>query len=326
MNMKEYGGYLPLEIHTGSEYYANTDACDIARVNSGRTALSLAIMLCNASKIYIPVYNCESVEKELKKRKIAYGFYSIDKNFMPIGVNLKPDEYLVYINYYGIMPREQLRKIKEQYKNVIFDNTQAFFSQPFMDCFNCYSCRKFIGVSDGAYLIKKGIEIGKLHLGKDQSYQRAKYLLKCIDCGTNAAYADHLYSEEDIAQDILEMSNLTRLILSSADYERIKEKRVENFLYLHKYLAAINQLDIDRTEQIPMVYPLLIADETMRAKLVENKVYIPQWWKYVLGNERSNDWERCLSQFLLPIPIDQRYGQTDMENILKIILDKGGVQ
>lgn len=318
--MKEYGGYLPLERSIRQEYY-NEGSYNLLRLNSGRTAISVALNLSSAKKVYIPVYNCISVENELKKRSIAYEFYNIDRDFLPVNVSLEKDEYLLYINYFGITPKECIEQIKKTYVNVIFDNTQAFFARPVLDCYNCYSCRKFIGVSDGSYLIKKDIDASKLSLKKDYSYKRAEYLLKCIDCGTNAAYSEHLLCEDDIAQDILEMSNLTRYILSSIDYEAVKYKRLANFNYTHKILCNINELNIHLEEQIPMVYPLLIKNSNLRKILVDNKIYVPQWWKWIINSDISNDWEKYLSEFLIPIPIDQRYNQSDMDYILKIILD-----
>ena len=70
-----------------------------------------------------------------------------------------------------------------------------------------------------------------------------------------------------------------------------------------------------------MVYPLLVEDDQLRHVLIENKIYISQWWKWVLSNNNSNDFEKKLSKYLLPLPIDQRYDLKDMEMVAAIIID-----
>ena len=65
---------------------------------------------------------------------------------------------------------------------------------------------------------------------------------------------------------------------------------------------------------------LVIYHLKSNPKLIENKIYIPQWWKYILSMGVSNNFERKLSKYLLPLPIDQRYNDIDMEFIANIII------
>ena len=44
------------------------------------------------------------------------------------------------------------QSIKKIYGNIIVDHTHAFFQKPLKGIDTLYSCRKFWGVSDGAYL------------------------------------------------------------------------------------------------------------------------------------------------------------------------------
>lgn len=115
----------------------------------------------------------------------------------------------------------------------------------------------------------------------DISCFRAIFLFKSIELGTNEAYEDNLHNEEELENAGMKaMSMLTRRILRSADYDEIAGKRVANFKELHAVLGKFNELDLSCYKEIPMVYPLL-TDRVDRGYLVDNKVYVPQWWKWL---------------------------------------------
>lgn len=70
-----------------------------------------------------------------------------------------------------------------------------------------------------------------------------------------------------------------------------------------------------------MVYPLLPKNRIDRKILIQMKIYIPQWWKWVINQEKATRWEIELSQSLLPLPIDHRYNEKEMQILTKIIQD-----
>lgn len=316
--MKEYGGYLSLELKRGREYY-QLDETKQLRVNNGRSAIICAIEDGKYKKIYIPLYTCHSVLEALEKRKIKYEIYNIDSDFEPIDVKLKKDELLLWTNYFGIASQEKIKRIVSKYGNVLVDNTQAFFAEPVMEAYNVYSCRKFFGVSDGAYLIHANIT--PMALEKDVSWKSASYLFEAIEEGTNHAYQHSLENEKRIEESgIRAMSVLTKHILMSIDYEEVISRRKHNFDFLHRELRMVNQLNISNFDCIPMVYPLLIENKDLREKLIKKRIYVPQWWKWVAENDKANEFERKLSNYLLPLPIDQRYDGNDLKFVSDVIL------
>ena len=319
----EIGGYLPIELNTGEEYY-NYDNNSLIRLNSARNAILLAIRDGGYSKVYIPLYLCPSVKDALKSRDICFEEYNISRNLLPdISLPIQKLETenacIILVNYYGILKRELIEQYIISHKYIIVDNTQGFFCDPFIDVYNVYSCRKFFGVSDGAYLIHKNL--GSYNFEIDISYKRMAHLISSIEMGTNFSYQESLKCEEDINRsEILLMSKLTKKILQGIDYEKIKKKRNDNFNYLHTRLQKYNLLEIDEKNiDAPMVYPFLFVDETLREKLITQRIYIPQWWKICLDNPKSNDFEKTLSQYLFPLPIDQRYNTWNMAHIVDTI-------
>ena len=117
------------------------------------------------------------------------------------------------------------------------------------------------------------------------------------------------------------MSHLTNKILSSIDYERIKQKRKENFEYLHNELKEINLLENIDIKSTPFIYPFITNDLQLREKLIKNKIYIAKYWSEVLDRDSISNVEIDFVNKLMPLPIDQRYDFDDMYRILKIIKD-----
>lgn len=314
--MKEYGGYLSFDFGEGKEYY---DGDDVVALNCARNAIVYSVLDGRFEKIYIPFYMCKVIEETLEKNCINYEKYHINEAFEPINVNLKSRECILYPNYFGLFSDRKIESVINKYVNVILDNTQAFFFRPKLEVYNVYSCRKFIGVTDGAYVVKKGI--GHLRYGIDKSYHRIQYLFKSVEMGTNAAYHDNLLVEKELSDSkILEMSFVTHQLLRTVNYDSVIQKRKENFDKLNDMISKIGFTRVDRKEEcIPMIYPLWSNNDKMREHLVLNHIYVPYWWQYLLEIPEINKFEKELSTRLLPLPIDQRYNEQDMKAMVEVI-------
>ena len=59
----------------------------------------------------------------------------------------------------------------------------------------------------------------------------------------------------------------------------------------------------------------------MLEKLRDMKVYTGRWWNSVLKNVPEDSFEAFLSLYMLPLPIDQRYGNNEIKTIHKIVCE-----
>ncbi len=293
----------------------------VARFNCGRNAIAAALLAVDPRKVYIPYYVCEVVRQTLGRYGIPYAFYFINEELEPAGIELSEDEWLLYANYFGTQPESRIRRIAGQYKRVIFDNTQAFYAEPVLEdqCFNVYSPRKFFGVIDGGYLVWNGTEEVGTDYPADISWDRGAFLLKGTELGTNAAYQENLDSMESFSEGIRMMSPLTEKMLRAVDYQRAGEIRQKNYEMLIREFRDLNQLDLPMNGYAPFVYPLLIRKEGLRRQLVDHGIYVSQWWKYLLKEVPKDSLEAELSEWLLPLPVDQRYTQEDMLEMSGIV-------
>lgn len=321
---KEFGGYLPLELKEGHELFDRYAKAKVARFNSGRASIVAAAQTVRPIKLYIPRYNCSVVREALQQAGIAYSFYSLDKDLEPAVDSIEEGAWLLYVPYFGTASDEKNDRIAKRYKNVIFDNTQAFFAKPVLDgnCMNVYSPRKFVGLVDGGYLVWSGNREVSEEYPQDISWERAGFLSKSIELGTNAAYKDNLDSKVCLADGIKRMSVLTHRMLKSLDYDDLANRRDRNYRVLIDRFKDVNQLELPMDGFAPFVYPLVVDDPDLRRKVVGSRIYVPQWWKYLLDEVPEDSIEAWLSKWLLPLPVDHRYTEQDMEEMADIILNQ----
>ena len=319
MRQKAIGGYFSLELpyNNNGEYHRNA-----IRLNSGRYCLEYVLRVKKYKKVYLPYYMCDAVLQPINKLGLDYQFYHIDRYFH-ISETLHPkrDEVILYCNYFGLMD-EYVKIVTDRYApNIIIDNTQAFFSRPLPEIDTFYTCRKFFGVADGAYLYTD--KEADFDIPQDYSSSRMLFLLDRLDKSAEEAFCDYHKNEDFLDHDTIKrMSKVTQTIMSSIDYRDIAGRRLYNFDYLNDKFGLSNGLEIHLEKgSIPMIYPYFVKDENLRKKLIDHKIYIPSYWPNVSSWCNSIDIETYFSYLLLPLPVDQRYGIEDMDTIHSVITE-----
>ena len=319
MNFKEYGGYLPLELpRKKKEYFYKKNDLDLLRVNSGRSAFFYSVKSQNIKTIYLPYFNCIETKDPFIDNKVKIKYYYLDENLLPKDIFLKENEYLLWTNYYGNASEKDIKNITSNFSNIIIDNCNAFFSKPIKNAYNCYSTRKFFGVSDGGYLIRENLNI-KETLESDSSYDGFNHLIKQIELGTNQGYEDNLKNEKRISNKYLAMSKLTRYLLERINYNEIQDIRKNNLLRTHNNLKEFNKFEVNIESNTHLYYPLLIENDNLRNKLIEEKIYVPFLWQHILEELPKNTIEYYLAKYTILLPIDQRYTLDDIDNISYIV-------
>lgn len=313
--MEPIGGYFSLELPHYEEYHK-----DAFRLNTGRNCLEYILRVRQYRKVYIPYYTCDVVLEPFRKLVIPYEYYHVNI-YLEIQdeIVLKEGEALLFTNYYGLKQR-YIENLAQQYGNrLIVDNTQAFYAKPLDGIDTFYTCRKFFGVPDGAYLYTD--KLLDVELEQDQSYERLLSLTKRIDLSPEAGYQDFRdISKALVGQPIKRMSKLTQRMMQGIDYESAAQRRRANYLMLNKALGKENNLELPlEDDAVPMVYPYLVPENGLREKLIENKIFVARYWPSVLECTAPDDIDYLLAYQMQPLPTDQRYGEEEMNRILLII-------
>lgn len=311
--MREIGGYLCLDKCNEPLKHEGAIA-----LNSGRNCLAYLIEKKHIKKIFLPKFLCASVGDVCRSLGVVIEYYSIGKNFTPI-IPDKLDGWLYVVNYYGQLDNKSINEYKEKYLLVIVDNIQAYYQEPCNGIDTIYTCRKFFGVTDGAFLYSDAELDDSLEI--DFSSDRIEHIVGSFERGASAYYSGYVASEEKFENmPVRKMSLLTDNLLRAIDYDAIRKKRTDNFSYLHSRLAKLNKLDL-AIPTGPYMYPLYIDNGAeIRKKLQQIKIFIPTLWPDVFNICSEDELEYDMAKNILPIPVDQRYGIEDMKYIVEEVL------
>ena len=309
--MREIGGYLGLESFPGKEYYS-----DLIAVNSGRNALLYLLKARKIRKLYLPQYLCESVSLLCRREGYDYSLYHIDKKFRPVfDQTLKDGEYLYVVNSFGQLDQDTILELKAKHNQIIVDNVQAFFQRPLPGVDTVYSCRKFFGVPDGGYVATDACIAEDLR--QDVSRKRMGHILGRFDEDCASMFYEDFRNNDRIFAELplMTMSRLTHNLMQRIDYPAARARREQNYAFIHESLEQSNPLKL-RLPEGPYAYPFY-CDNGMEVKrrLAERGIYVATLWPVLLRCDGRL--EKKYAENILPLPIDQRYGEADMEYMLE---------
>lgn len=319
--MKPIGGYFELELSKSKNIFHN----DLIAVNSGRSALKLILQHTAPQIVYVPYYTCDVTLEPINELKIPFKFYRIDKDLAPAIDKIESTAVLLYVNYFGVSERN-VERVSEMFSNVIIDNSQSFYSNYIEGIPTFYSPRKFFGLPDGGFTYIPKLQ-DHIQIKAGTSFEKCSHLLKRIDLNAEAAYEDFQRNDKKLSSEgLTRMSSLTQSLLQNINFDEVAEKRKHNFAYLHK---RIHHLNLFKTRQpsnnVPLVYPFLSEKHSLREFLISNKIFVAKYWPNVTSwFSNKNSIEHYLTNNLLALPIDQRYGEEEMDFVAEKIISYYG--
>lgn len=313
------GGYFELELPQQNELpYQGS-----MRFQSARSAFLALLRAGQPKRIWMPRFICDSMLAPLDQEQIECVWYDVNNKLaVESGIQLGGDDWLLYVNYFGVC-NSNVAELRRRFSphQLVLDYSQAFFDSPDDSALaTIYSPRKFFGVPDGGILVSQ-IQTSLPTSQDVGSFERTSHLIRRLGDTAESGYADFQRAENSLIEcEPKRMSKLTEKILSSVDFESIGRRRRENFLYLHELLGRSNLTSIDRSQvSAPLCYPYMTEDSDLRDRLIKNKVYVATYWPDAVERV-AEDWAEKMVVNLLPLPVDQRYGQSDMRRIASIIL------
>ena len=350
---KEIGGYIELDTYRLPMLHEGALA-----LNCGRNALAYLICKRGIRKLRIPRFICDSVTGVCEREGAAYSFYEVGLDFLPSDLSvsemqLEDGEWFYLVNYYSQLDQDMIARYARMCGGrIIVDLSQSYFQEPLPHVDSLYTCRKYFGVADGAFLYT---DVERDELPRDESFERMHFLLGRYERGASEFYGEYVANNDlFVNEPVKAMSRLTWNLLHGIDYRMVEERRLANFGYLQERLKAVNQLErqpvgsqgepqvvrqpvnlqpVDRQEQSKefagqglrlgtFMYPLLIdGGVEVRKMLQARKIYIPTLWPDVFQFASPGSIEYRMAQDILPLPIDQRYGTDVMEYLVQNVLE-----
>lgn len=332
------------------EKYGKKHKCFTA---SGREAIELALISLERERpdvpkrCLMPAYMCDSVFLPFRHRGWELIFYAVDNGLASVGealfqLTLETDPGLIFIHpYYGVDTcrglRAQLAAIRKSGVLVMEDVTQSYYLETAGKeaDFVVGSLRKWYAVPDGGFvaselsLAEDVLEAGEAYAEERLAplVQKWEYLQGGKGQAEKASFLQRnrsLEEELDHYRGVRRISRMSAAILSGIDEEAARQKRAENQSFLYEELIGMRRIRSVlpmQGQEAPLYLPVYAKErEDLQRFLAEHDIYAPVLWP--LGEENRNFLEgdeAYIYEHMLALPIDQRYGDQEMERIAQVL-------
>ncbi|MFW3480840.1 hypothetical protein ACRCJP_08700 [Aerococcus urinaeequi] len=308
---------------------------------SGRGAINLILenLDDHVKGVQLPSYICESVIQPFLENNYNIFFYNVNLD-LSVDINsiknMDKTSVFFHLGYYGFYTNSEIKNIVNKMEKdliLIEDKTHTLLSQSDIDNskYTVASLRKWLGLPSGGFatglnikpvlttstiiseLRKKALILKEDYI-KNDVQNKAKFL-KMFD------YAE---VELDKCSKSYKIDSDSLNILKHTNFKNISDTRRENFLTLLRGLENVlvepifSELPDD---VVPLFFPIYSKQRNkLRNHLINNEIYCPIHWpkSEMVEGSISDDVQKIYDE-ILSIPIDQRYGISEMERIIQIV-------
>ena len=322
------------------------DCSNAIYFDSGRNALKHLIKkLERKTKVLLPEFICESVNNCFDRETID--FYKIKSDFTididDLEQRINEDTDIIFLMHYfgAVQPAETLKRIKVAARDnnciIIEDTTHSIFSEvSTIGDYQICSLRKWMPIPSGGvlYSVKKDMFdvfenlAYRKNIDNDRAYGmilKDLFLNYGLDC--NPFYRKIFAECEERLDESCEinlMSDLTAFMASCVDTDTLRRTRISNYKRLEKTLAKIGIFPAIRLgcNECPLVLPIRVGDRNaFRSYLIENKAYCAVHWPFDELYPEQRPFARECADYFISLPIDQRYGNEEIDYLASLICD-----
>ena len=351
--MREYGSEHPaLTLPDGYFSSLQKYGREMTYLRTGREALLYASCNCKpkeAAVILCPAYSCWSMIAPFEFSGWDIVFYrlnkdlTIDKDFLAdLLPAVRPDAVLT-MNFYGSSSTQCAISIVKAFDDRItvfedFSHCTFCLERIYNEMVDFYvtSIRKSVGICDGALLLskeptdRKYIDTGEPEFGKvrlDAQRQKGRYAITKSSEDKDNFLAKLRRGEVmiDKLDGVHPISEVSMKMLETTNGEEIAFARRENMKHLWGELKCEVKMipGLEKCfEGAPFSLPILVENRDEVQKILAKKgVYAPVLWPIDDRARMVCENSAYISDHMLSLPIDQRYGWDDIEDIARIVLE-----
>lgn len=314
--MKAIGGFFEIERELSVPRECHPAAYALS---SGRGAFRAILERVQPRRVLVPFYTCDALLEPLRLLQIPFSFYELDASLIPREeFAVAPGEYAVVINYFGLKSDEVLSLAQRWGRQLILDNSQAFFDGPCAEAYSFNSARKYFGVPDGSFLYSPEPLSLSLPENTDISLE---HLLKRSAGDLPGAYLAFQAAEARVNSDVKGMSLHSRSTIHRIPHSWVQDRRRTNFLQYDRAFAELNTISVPLSPRaVPFCYPFLPGMRIDRRLLHQQGIFVPTFWPELAQRaETGFDIERRLAKDMLPLPVDHRYDADDINRVIKAV-------
>lgn len=303
-------------------------------MDSGRSAAAVLNTIIKEGIVLLPLYICESVINVYKER-FAIRFYKIQKDLKAdirdFEKKVDEDIAVVYImHYFGQLQDKMFLECVDACRKkygftIVEDTTHSIFTESkTIGDFCICSLRKWFPIMDGGVLYTnkelEGIS-GQNILCKTPSNKLYAMILKHLYIAgvmdSNQLYRNIFVDEEnklEAQKEIYQISYLSKCLLSCFSISEMREKRQSNYKELKDGLLELGiELVLTEEDFVPLCCPIYVENrDEFRNYLIDNQVYCAVHWPLKDAELKQDETTMQISQNIISLPIDQRYGRKQM--------------
>lgn len=300
----------------------------------------------SSKRVLLPAYTCQTVIDPFLQEGWEIEYYNINCQ-----LRIDADDLISKFNsfnpaicvahpYYGadlnVEELDSLSIIKSKNCVLVEDLTQCVFSEQRSQIFDYYtgSYRKWFAIPDGSFLIGNITIDNELEENvqfvqpmSDAMYLRGVFLHTGDVNIKEVSRRIGNIAIRQISGEIVphRISDFSISLLSNIDIEETKKKRYENYQYLYKSLEGNGgcrpvERGLEEVTCAPLFFPVYVNDRaSFQKKLAQQEVFAPVLWPVHTDSVLINDQIKKIYDNILMLPIDQRYGEEDMQRMIDVI-------
>ena len=342
--MREFGSIFEIDV-LPDPYFQNITSfmSYSAFTRSGREAIGLALNSISTGKVLLPAYCCWSMAMPFEVAGWSISYYPINEDLTVDISSLltllkeQTPQMVLLVDYFGYASTNdvvEVIKIFDPEIIVMEDFTHSLFCldekvNPLVDCYVA-SIRKSVGVPDGGVVLAS-FPLKTDSLSDDKTQFVAKYLkagvlkkkyIFSVDDSVKTMYRG-LQAEagNEIKKDynLYAISCESKAILATLNVDTVKYARKSNYEHLYNLVKDNPYFDVLFTPGDNMS-PFMFVVKSRQRDLLQYSLAKIGVYCQVIWPVSDDAKSVCLvaqemSETMLAIPIDQRYGYYDIEEI-----------
>lgn len=339
----ELGSEFDLDLHDAnispngfSQFIGSMNHC---LFDSGRSALKAIAHVIGSGHVLLPEYICESVIKCFPADQVI--FYRLKQNLQidtdDLCNKINEGTAVVYVmHYFGSLQSGNILSLLQTEKEkfgftIIEDTTHSIFSKKQTVGDYCVaSLRKWFPLPNGCILYASAplnvFDDIPRSTDNDKAYAmmlKHLHLSGRINCNTEyRALFTACEAKFDNQREVKRISDLSEFLLNCYDVDDMAKKRTFNLKYLKEKLSSlgIRELCDFAEDDCPFTLPIMVPDrDALRSNLMENRIYCAVHWPFDGLAQEQRPLAVSLSNNMLSLPIDQRYGEKEMDYLATVI-------
>jgi len=294
---------------------------------NARSAFAHLLRARAVPRVWLPAYCCADLAQAAGTCGTPIRFYGGSETLCPdtaaLDAALRPGDLVLGLNHFG-RPNAALRPLAAARTDVTWveDCAQAAdtATTPWARL-RLYSPRKLLGVADGGLLIDDTDSLPRPRQRPAASARlRHAGLLRRHNEAENARWYAAFHRAEarmDVSDHAIDAQTLQ--VLRTTALASLATSRRQNYARLHAALADLALWPEPAPDWVPLGFPIRVPDAAaLGAELARHRIFAPRHWA-TLATESPPAIEAALSQQLLTLPCDQRYGPRDMDRLIATV-------